>query len=143
MILATFRRIPLPSYLFYDNNCSLYKHLDASDNPEDIRLKEEVGLPVDVFHFKSKHREGDIVCGTHCNPASFAELIDGDQWIFNSSIAEQTNVWFGGYRAIVREMRAVRYRFFLDEMILRRNRYTVARLAQEHKAPHHRPFIQM
>lgn len=39
----------------------------------------------------------------------------------NSSIVEQTNVWLGGYHAIVREMLPVKYNFFLDEMVMHRN----------------------
>ena len=65
-----------------------------------------VALPVDVFHFKCKHSEKDTFCQENCNPALFPELIsdDGKGWYFNSSIAEQTNVWLGGFHAICREM---------------------------------------
>ena len=78
-------------------------------------------LPVDVFHFKSKHKETDKDCGANCNPYMWRELRsdDGKSWRFNSSAAEQTNVWFGGYRAIVCEIQADRYDFFLDEMVKR------------------------
>ncbi|KAJ3725375.1 hypothetical protein C8R42DRAFT_640253 [Lentinula raphanica] len=51
-------------------------------------------LPVDVFHFKSKHKESDEFCQKHCNPAQWTELVGDDgEWIFNSSAAEQSNVW--------------------------------------------------
>ncbi|KAG8916709.1 hypothetical protein FRC02_003630 [Tulasnella sp. 418] len=133
-VLATFRNIGLPSFLFYDNNCSLYKLLKSQGD----RSMEEMGMPVDVFHFKSKHSVTDIVCQTHCNPAAFDGLTEGDKWVFNSSIAEQTNVWFGRYHSIVREMRAVKYRFFLDEMIRQRNKWTIAKLEKEGKQPHYR-----
>lgn len=90
-----------PSYIFYDDNCHLWKHLVASGDTYFVK----VGLPVDVFHFKSKHRETDTFCQTHCNPARFRELIGpNDTWIFNSSAAEQTNAWFGLFQPIVREM---------------------------------------
>jgi len=58
-----------------------------------------IGLSVDVFHFKCKHSETNMFCQEHCNPAAFPELIreDGKGWHFNSSVAEQTNGWFGGY----------------------------------------------
>lgn len=139
MLLGNFKRIPLPTHIFYDNNCSLWKHLNAQ-NDERFR---DVKLPVDVFHFKSKHSVTDTVCQEHCNPAIFTELMEDGKWVFNSSIAEQTNVWFGGYHSIVREMGAVKYAFFLDEMILQRNALLFAKLARSGKCPHYRPFVSM
>ena len=98
---------------------------------------EGCGLPVDVFHFKSKHKEGDDFCAANCNPASWSDLITGERrWRFNSSVAEQTNVWFGKYLSIVKEMRVDRYNFFLDEMIRRRNEHLVRELQQKRQVPH-------
>ena len=74
---------------------------------------------------KSKHKESDDFCGQHCNPALFEELMVDGKWRFNSSAAEMTNAWFGGFHSIVREMRRDRYDFFLDEMIRRRNNMIV------------------
>ena len=121
-----------------------------------------VALPVDVFHFKTKHKENDEFCGCFCNPAQWNELIDEDsgKWTFNSSAAEQVNVWFGGFRAITRLMRADRsvlsselavqqasdlfidrFNFFLDEMIMWRNMALIAQLeasgAAPYSIPHH------
>lgn len=56
--------------------------------------------------------------------------MNGDKWVFNSSIAEQTNVWLGGYHAIVWEMTAVQCNFFLDLMIRKRNEVTIKRLEE-------------
>lgn len=61
--------------------------------------------------------------------------MDGDQWRFNSSIAEQTNVWFGGFHSICREMQVDRYNFFLDEMIRRKNQLIIEKLKREGAAP--------
>lgn len=81
----------------------LLKHLIATHD----HYFDRVGLPVDVFHAKNKHHESDIFCQTHCNPAMFRELIGvNNDWVFNSSAAEQANVWFGAFQAIVREMPA-------------------------------------
>ncbi|KAL0564244.1 hypothetical protein V5O48_017808 [Marasmius crinis-equi] len=44
----------LPDVIFYDNNCTLQSHLLA----EDDCYFENVILPVDVFHFKSKLCQG-------------------------------------------------------------------------------------
>ncbi|KAF8573676.1 hypothetical protein K439DRAFT_1624888 [Ramaria rubella] len=90
---------------------------------------DQMAVVVDVFHFQRKHKESDGFCQEHCNPALFPELYVNGRWVFNSSIAEQTNVWFGGFLAIVREMSAVRFNFFLDEMIKQCNRFTIAELA--------------
>lgn len=117
MIKRCYRTRRMPNHIIFDNNCSLAKHI--KDDPD----FENVGLAVDVFHFECKHSESDIFCQQNCNPYSFPELrsADGKGWFFNTSIAEQTNVWLGGYHSICREMTAVKYEFFLDEMIRMRN----------------------
>lgn len=48
----TYQRGSMPEYVVFDNNCSLSKHI--KDNP----AFKGIGLPVDVFHFKSKHSTG-------------------------------------------------------------------------------------
>jgi hypothetical protein len=125
----------MPNIIFYDNNCGLYRHLVAIGDD----LYQTVGLPVDVFHWECKHKKSDVECSVHCNPFNFPELIgpDSKSWVFNSSIAEQTNVWFGGYHAILREMGVVKFNFFLDEMIMRKNRVTVTKLETDGMIPHY------
>lgn len=44
-----------------------------------------------------------------------------EKWFFNTSIAEQTNAWFGKYHAMCREMGSVFFEFFLNQMILLHN----------------------
>jgi hypothetical protein len=61
------------------------------------------------------------------------------KWYFNTSVAEQVNVWFGGYHSMVREMLPVKYDFFLDEMIRLRNIQTVAALKAAGHHPYHAP----
>ncbi|KAJ3743291.1 hypothetical protein EV360DRAFT_57709, partial [Lentinula raphanica] len=129
-------RLDLPDVIFFDNNCQLQAHLQAQN---DLYF-QQVMLPVDVFHFKSKHKESDEFCQRHCNPSQWTELVGDDgEWVFNSSAAEQGNVWIGGYQAIVREMLVHNYNFFLDEMIKRRNEVLVAKLRREGKNPYHIP----
>ncbi|TBU37062.1 hypothetical protein BD309DRAFT_1005086 [Dichomitus squalens] len=116
----------LPQVIFFDNACSLKKHV--------IALKEKhfdnCIMPVDAFHAKTKHKESDNFCNQHCNAAQWPELFNGDKWIFNSSAAEMTNAWLGGFQAMVREMRAAHYDFFLDEVIKWRNRLTIEELSR-------------
>jgi hypothetical protein len=54
----------------------------------------------------------------------FNEKTGKDEWFFDTSIAEQTNVWLGGFHTMCREMHAVFYDFFLDEMIMTCNEIT-------------------
>ncbi|KAJ7741865.1 hypothetical protein B0H16DRAFT_1323588 [Mycena metata] len=121
-----------PEFFIFDNNCKLDAHQRAI---HDDHFKN-TGKPVDVFHFNCKHKVTDLHCQRYCNPAAFREMIGADgKWRFNTSICEQTNVWFGGYIAIVRDMEVTRYNFFLDEMIKRRNRYVVAELEAKGHSP--------
>lgn len=97
-------------------------------------------LPVDVFHFKCKHKESDVVCGTHCNPYIWPELrTEKGAWRFNSSAAEQANVWLDKFQPIVREMQVDRYNFFLDEVVKRRNQYIVDELRRRGHSPYNIP----
>ncbi|KAJ7670033.1 hypothetical protein DFH06DRAFT_1083660 [Mycena polygramma] len=121
-----------PEFFVFDNNCKLDSHQRAAG---DCHF-ENTGKPVDVFHFTCKHKLTDHHCQLYCNPAAFPELIDENgNWRFNTSICEQTNVWFGGYISLVRDMEVTRYNFFLDEMIKRRNRYVVAELERKGHSP--------
>lgn len=131
----------MPTYVHYDNNCTLFKHCAATPG-EDLHLR--VGLPVDVFHWTCKHKKTDTECSYHCNPHTFPELLKDETggWYFNSSRAEQTNVWFGGYHAIIREMGAVKYAFFLDEMILQKNILTREKLERDGCMPGYREDIR-
>ena len=132
MIKRTYRFPGIkPDHIFFDNNCSLAKAV--KNNP----FFKDIGLTVDVFYFKSKHSEADIFCQSNCNPVAYPKLLgeNGKQWYFNSSVAEQTNAWVGGYHSICREMRVDRFNFFLDEMIRRRNIITHPKLKKTEQEP--------
>ena len=117
----------VPDQIAFDTNCGLRRHTDAQQDA----FFDNIGLTVDAFHFNSKHKVTDVFCQEKCNPALFAELKTPNGWFFNTSIAEQTNVWLGKYQSILREMRVDRFNFFLDEMIMRRNRNVIQKLASE------------
>lgn len=130
----------LPGVIWHDNNCKIRAMLKNDTDPYLCHYFESCALPVDVFHFKCKHKESDIECGTYCNPYLWPELqTEEGEWRFNSSAAEQGNAWFGGYQPIVHEMQVDRYEFFLDEMIKRRNRLVVQGLQKSLKAPYNIP----
>ena len=134
MIKRTLDEDIKPNHIFFDNNCTLANMVRDGKDP----FFDDIGLTVDVFHFKSKHSETDLFCQQNCNPAAYPELLSDNNkggWYFNSSIAEQTNIWLGGYHAICREMLVDKYTFFLDEMILRRNQMTREKLTKEGLSP--------
>jgi hypothetical protein len=126
-----------PNHVFFDNNCSLGKMVKHD------KFFQDIGLTVDVFHFTCKHSHTNIFCQENCNPRAYPELIseDGKGWYFNSSIAEQTNVWLGGYHSICREMLVDKYNFFLDEMITRKNRLTKLNLERAGTVPSSYPAM--
>lgn len=133
-------KVSLPGVLWHDNNCRVVAMLNNDDDPYLKHYFDGCALPVDVFHFKCKHKESDEACGRNCNPYIWPELRTAEgKWCFNSSAAEQTNAWFGGFQSMVREMQVDRYEFFLDEMIKRRNRILIKELRRKLKAPYSIP----
>jgi len=126
----------LPGVIWYDNNCKLYSMLQNDKDPYLRHYFDRCVLPVDVFHYKTKHKESDIDCGKNCNPYKWSELrLNDKEWRFNSSAAEQVNAWYGRFQAIVREMQVDRYNFFLNEMVRRRNCLVVEDLRRKGLQP--------
>lgn len=84
-----------PDHFIYDTNCDAKQQV--MKEPRDPWW-DSVGMSVDVWHFLNKHKVSHDFCQKHCNPADFPELLneDGKSWFFNTSIAEQVNVWLGG-----------------------------------------------
>ncbi|KAF8837031.1 hypothetical protein BDN67DRAFT_909977, partial [Paxillus ammoniavirescens] len=111
--------------LIYDSNCNALQEVQSWH----ISFFEGMGMCVDAFHHQAKHKVGDTFCREWCNMRAYPELLDDDgHFYFNSSIAEQTNVWFGGFHNICWEMTPTKYDFSLDKMIIRRNHVTVTTL---------------
>ncbi|EIW77258.1 hypothetical protein CONPUDRAFT_62609 [Coniophora puteana RWD-64-598 SS2] len=127
-----------PNHFVYDTACEAKQQVMKS-NDEWWRT---IGMSVDVWHLRNKHKTTHDFCQRYCNPAAFPELKldDGTGWWFNTSIAEQTNVWLGGYHSMVREMLPIRYNFFLDEMVRIRNINTIATLKAKDLNPQYTPF---
>ena len=73
-----------------------------------------------------------------CDAQDYPELLTADgKWFFNTSIAEQINVWLGGYHSICHKMLPVKYDFFLDEMIRLQNVELIKHLHATGKNPEH------
>ncbi|KAF8583377.1 hypothetical protein K439DRAFT_1279272, partial [Ramaria rubella] len=56
---------------FHDNNCKI---LPMLKNHPDPHFSHTI-FPVDVFHFKSKHKESDQFCAKHCNLMNWPKLL--------------------------------------------------------------------
>ncbi|THU87679.1 hypothetical protein K435DRAFT_821866 [Dendrothele bispora CBS 962.96] len=123
-----------PELLVYDTACLAAEQISKGGDP----WWDDIGLVVDVFHFENKHKTTHEFCQKYCNPALFPEMVDpeNNKWWFNTSAAEQVNVWLGKYQAIVKEMNVVKYNFFLDEMIMRHNEEAVTKLQAMGYNPH-------
>lgn len=79
-----------------DSNCVISSMVAANND----QYFENCALPVDVFHYKCKHKKTDTWCTQHCNPALWPELTTPEgHWCFNSSAAKQTNTWAWGLSA--------------------------------------------
>ncbi|KAG1724048.1 uncharacterized protein EDB91DRAFT_1087613 [Suillus paluster] len=123
-----------PQHLIYDSNCNALHEVTSHQ----IKFFDGVSMCVDAFHHQTKHKASDTLCREHCNMKAYPELLDEDGgYYFNSSIAEQINVWFSAFHNICRKMTPVKYEFFLDEMIIRCNRVTLATLHTQGKRPYH------
>jgi len=81
-----------PEHIFYDTNCLARQQ--AEGNP----WFDGIGMCVDVWHFRNKHKSTHEYCQKHCNPIQYPELLnETGKWYFNTSVAEQVNAWLGGY----------------------------------------------
>jgi hypothetical protein len=91
---------------------------------------------VDAWHFRNKHAVTHMYCQLNCNPALYPELMDSfSGWFFNTSIAEQTNAWLGGYHSMCQEMLPAKFDFSLDEMICLWNIEVIKQLHQKGRHP--------
>lgn len=94
-----------PEILFFDNACGLRKHIKGCP---DNSILDRMAFVVDAFHFGG-HKESNGDCKEFCSPYKYPVLKMADgSWLFNSSAAEQANVWFGRFQNKVKEMNVVR-----------------------------------
>ncbi|EIW74458.1 hypothetical protein CONPUDRAFT_67527 [Coniophora puteana RWD-64-598 SS2] len=126
-----------PEHFIYDTACDAHRQAQNRQS----NFWKGTGMCVDVWHLKNKHKTTHDYCRINCNPANYPELKtpDGKGWYFNTSVAEQVNVWLGGYQAIVREMLPTKFNFFLDEMVRLRNINTIESLKRKDLVPSYHP----
>ena len=126
-----------PEHLIYNSNCNALKEVESWGD----RWFVGVRMCVEAFYLWTKHKATDTFCSTQCDPKNYPDLINPDgSWYFNSSIAEQMNVWLGGYHAIVWEMLLVKFNFFLGEMIACHNQPLVLKMKMDRLVPQHAPY---
>lgn len=111
--------------VFYDNACRLTEHIYAGHS-DSSRFAGTV-IPVDPFHHRS-HAESDQFCKLFTDPKLFPDIQDAGKWIFNASAAELTNIWYGGFASMCRNMHSLAYNFFLEEMVYLRNAWLTKKL---------------
>lgn len=116
-----------PSFLFYDNACTLLSHILAQD-PNTAWLNTTRFL-VDSWHYIT-HRTTDQLCKTWCNPAP----ADGSQpdlvivrmdeagrphtiRAYNTETAEQLNAWLNAFEGPLRQMTDYNFDFFIHVLL--------------------------
>ena len=115
----------MPQVVFYENACKLLAHIF---NSEERDLFFQSIVVVDACHFKN-HKESDCFCRRWTDPNSFPQLkTQQGGWVFNSSAAELTNIWYGKFASICRNMSPVQYEFFLNEMVQLHNNWLCEKL---------------
>lgn len=100
-----------PLYLTYDDGCHLKKFIDHSElivkkTNRIIELKKKI-IVIDRFHYKGHKKENEY-CRRICNPANYSELTG-----INTSVVEQINFWFSGFKFITKHMNQERFKFFI------------------------------
>lgn len=123
----------MPEVIFYDNACKLLAHIFQS--PEDRERFVGSIVAVDAFHFRS-HASSDCFCREWTDPHIYPELKMNNKWVYNSSAAEITNIWYGGFASICRAMHSIQFQYFLNEMVRLRNIWLCKKLAKKDSIGH-------
>jgi hypothetical protein len=78
-----------PQHMIYDSNCNVLCEVESCK----VMFFEGMGMCVDAFHHRTKHKANDVLCRKGCDMKAHPELLDDNgKYYFNSSIAEQTNI---------------------------------------------------
>ncbi|CAF1017018.1 unnamed protein product [Brachionus calyciflorus] len=100
-----------PRYFTYDDACHLKKLLNNGEriknSSERLDKLKNINLLVDRFHFKT-HKKTDLYCKNNCDPDLYQEMAN-----INTSVAEQVNFWYSGFKHNVKHMSRERFRFFI------------------------------
>ncbi|KAJ3320902.1 hypothetical protein HDU76_000196 [Blyttiomyces sp. JEL0837] len=104
--------------LYYDRACKLYRSMTS--DVESASLLANLALLVDFFHFRGHN---DEYCRNHCNPhTAEKQFQQAGLNKFNTSAAEQANVWFSRISHMLRYIDSELHDFYLFSLIDFRNR---------------------
>ncbi|KAJ3303317.1 hypothetical protein HDU76_005372 [Blyttiomyces sp. JEL0837] len=107
--------------IYYDRACKLYQTLE--NDPQTKHLLGKVAFLVDLFHFRGHN---DTYCREKCNPITAGvEFEKAGMEKFNTSAAEQVNVWFGRISHMLRYIDPKLHDFYLYSLVDYRNRVDV------------------
>ncbi|POW07521.1 hypothetical protein PSHT_09902, partial [Puccinia striiformis] len=107
-----------------------------SESPSAVKIHFQQACPKSFCMTVHSHKEDDCFCRQWTDPNLYPQLKKDGSWIFNSSAAEIANIWYGGFASICRNMTAVQYNFFLDEMVRLHNIWLCAKLSQRPNVVH-------
>ncbi len=120
-----------PEYIIYDDACHLAKMVKnkASNNFNNSTARGGIlaskNIVCDRFHFKTHN---DNWCKDNCDPDRFPGLKE-----VNTSVTEQTNFWFGGYKHALKHMGYERYHFMLYILSDEFNKFKLINLRYEYE----------
>lgn len=122
-------------YVGYDRACEFepfLNNLQKKGNIGATELLQHLCFFVDIYHCLRHVKktcmplEDNPLCRYHPKLERFKDI-----WDVNTEAAEQTWVWFNGYRHNVRKMTQFKFKFFLWILSTKRNEYTVKRLKRK------------
>ena len=118
-----------PDIIVYDDACHLEKYVQASNkfkrDSQRAQLLLQRTIVCDRFHFLL-HK--DKWCKENCDPDKIKELIG-----INTSVCEETNLWFGNFKHAVKHMNFERYNFFLFNLADEYNKFKIIHSQYEKK----------
>jgi hypothetical protein len=121
-----------PKYLVYDNSCKLRKYVKESNdfNRSSSRAQTliETSFVVDRFHFES-HSATDTYCKDHCDANKYEELVD-----INTSVSEEINFWFSGYKHLLKHMNYERFHFLIFILFDEFNNFKLSKMVTKQKS---------
>src|SRR6267154_4101260 len=70
--MFTFPCVHKPQHMIYDSNCNALREVESRE----IAFFEGMGMCVDAFHHKTKHKASDSFCRERCDMKIYPELLD-------------------------------------------------------------------
>lgn len=118
-----------PEIIVYDDACHLSKYIQNSNlfirKSERAKILSNCIIVCDRFHFLT---HVDKWCQKNCNPDLIPELED-----VNTSVCEETNLWFGRFKHAFKHMNYQRFHFLLYILSNEYNKFKLVDYQYEQK----------